>query len=71
MNSQFVPASTEPVDQLLTLTEVARIFKLRDPGTVRKWIRRGLIPGIAVGRLTRVWKSDVDSLIERGTIQGK
>lgn len=47
------PRRPEPVDQLLTVAEVADRLRL-DPYTIRRWIGRGQLPAVRVGQQLRV-----------------
>ena len=39
----------DPEDRLLTVTEVAKYFRV-DPESVRRWLREGKLVGINLGR---------------------
>lgn len=51
-----------PLPALLTATEVAKVLRVH-PGTVRRWMVDGTLPGIRVGRQIRFRRSDVESLL--------
>lgn len=46
------------VDSLLTAEEVAKILRVK-PQTIYEWAKRGILPSIRLGRLTRFRKSDM------------
>lgn len=48
--------------ELLTITEVAGLLRLK-PSTVRAWVLRRKLPYYKVGRLVRIRRSDVETLI--------
>jgi excisionase family DNA binding protein len=49
--------------ELLTIQETARLLKV-NPITIRRYIERGRLPAVRVGRGVRVRKEAVDQLIE-------
>ena len=52
-----------PGDELLTVAEVAQLFKLNQQ-TVRNWIDRGELPSVRVGRRVRIRWADVEAFME-------
>lgn len=48
--------------ELMTVSQVAGIFSVQ-PSTVYQWKRRGVLPGVLVGRTLRFRKSDVEALV--------
>lgn len=55
-----------PDDELVTPTEVARLF-LVDPKTVTRWAKAGKLPFIrTAGGHRRYWVADVKALLEAG-----
>lgn len=53
-----------PVEQLLTVNEVAATLRL-DPYTVRRWIGRGHLPAVRVGRELRIEPAELRAYVER------
>lgn len=53
MPPRTAPSHPAPVEQLLTVAEVAATLRL-DPYTVRRWIGRGQLPAVRVGRELRI-----------------
>ncbi len=53
-------------DELLTVTEVAQRLKLKNPETVRRWLRTGKLRGVLISDAVgwRVRASEVDRLVE-------
>ena len=51
-------------DKVYTIGEVAEYYKL-NPTTVWRWIRKGKLPAIRVGKCYRIKESDLEAL-ERG-----
>jgi len=47
---------------LLTIAEASAMLRLR-PSTLRAWVLRRRIPYVKVGRLVRIRRADVESLI--------
>jgi excisionase family DNA binding protein len=61
------PANVRPVEppgigELLTVPEAAEYLRC-SPATIRKWLTQGKLRRKKAGRLTRVAKQDLDSLI--------
>lgn len=54
-------------DSFLTVAEVAAILKLNQQ-TVRNWIDQGSLPALRVGRRVRIRQSDLEQLLEAGSI---
>ena len=50
--------------ELLTVQEVAKHLRV-DEKTVRRWINRGELPAIDLGKGYRIYKSDLDAFIEK------
>jgi excisionase family DNA binding protein len=59
-----------PSDELLTVAEVAELLKLNQQ-TVRNWIDQGSLPAVRVGRRVRIWRSDLERVIEDGSTTAK
>ncbi len=51
-------------DEILTVEEAAQYLKV-DPVTIRNIIRRGLLPAMKVGRIYRIRRADLESLIHK------
>ena len=52
-----------PIDEIMTLEEVARYLKMKPP-TVYKWAQEGKIPGAKIGKEWRFRKSIIDEWID-------
>jgi excisionase family DNA binding protein len=52
-----------PDDELLTVAEIATLFKLNQQ-TVRNWIDRQELPRVRVGRRVRIRWEDVEAFME-------
>jgi acetyl-CoA synthetase len=52
-------------DELLTVQEVSKRLKLT-PLTIRRMLRMGTLRGTKVGRVWRVFESEVDRLLRGG-----
>jgi excisionase family DNA binding protein len=52
-----------PSDQLLTVAEVAQLYKLNQQ-TVRNWIDRGELSCVRVGRRVRIRWEDMEAFME-------
>jgi excisionase family DNA binding protein len=50
-------------DEMLTVAEVADLFKL-NPQTLRNWIDRGELPCVRVGRRVRIRWRDMEAFME-------
>ena len=55
---------------LLTIAEAANLLRLR-PSTVRAWILRRKLPYCKVGRLVRLRRADVESLISNSLVPAR
>ena len=58
-----------PLEELLTVEDVARTLKLR-PSTVRAYAERGSLPSVFLGNRLRFKPSDVDLWIARRYREG-
>jgi len=56
--------SKMPADRLLSAESAAELLGIR-PSTIRWWWTIGRIRRVKVGRLSRVWQSEVLALIHR------
>jgi excisionase family DNA binding protein len=52
---------------LVTAREAAEFLGFSESG-VRRWVARGRLRGIRVGRALRIAKSDLDAIVARGTL---
>jgi excisionase family DNA binding protein len=52
-----------PSDELLTVAEIAELFKINQQ-TVRNWIDRGELPCVRVGRRVRIRWEDIEKFME-------
>ncbi len=52
-------------DRLLDVESAAELLGVR-PSTIRDWWRTGKLPRTKLGRLTRVWESELLALIPKG-----
>jgi excisionase family DNA binding protein len=52
---------------LVTAREAAVLLGCSEAG-VRRWVARGRLRGIRVGRALRIAKSDLDAIVARGTL---
>jgi excisionase family DNA binding protein len=61
----------EPPDETRALSraEVATTMRVSER-TVSRWIERGILVGVRVGRRLVILRSDLDTLIENGTERG-
>jgi excisionase family DNA binding protein len=50
-------------DEMLTVAEVADLFKL-NPQTLRNWIDRGELPCVRVGRRVRIRWEDMEAFMK-------
>ena len=55
---------------LLTIPQVAALLQCK-PSTVRAWFTQGRLPRTKVGRLTRIFRSDLEAFILAGRAQEK
>ena len=51
-------------EELLTVEEVAKHLRV-DEKTVRRWINKGELTAIDLGKGYRIYKSDLDAFIEK------
>jgi excisionase family DNA binding protein len=58
---------TEPLEEFMTVADIARILKLNQQ-TVRNWINLGLLPAVQVGRRVRVRRTDFDALLHNSRV---
>jgi excisionase family DNA binding protein len=56
--------------ELLTIPEAASLLRLR-PSTIRAWVLRRKVPYCKVGRLVRIRRADVDSLIAASVVPAR
>lgn len=54
-------------DKRLDVPAAADFMGVKPP-TIRKWILRRQIPYIKIGKLVRIRQSDLEKLLERGTV---
>lgn len=62
--ASFNPAPSLPVDELLTVAEVAVYLKL-SRRTAWRWCKAGQLPAVKVGHQWRVARSDLESFVRR------
>lgn len=53
------------MEPLLTVKNAAQLLQCSE-AAVRKWIYRGRLPHVKVGRLTRLRRQDVEALVTGG-----
>jgi excisionase family DNA binding protein len=58
------------LDSLLTLPEAAAVLRLK-VSTLRAWLLRRRIPYCKVGRLVRIRRADVDSLVAASVVPAR
>jgi len=58
------------LDSLLTLPEAAAVLRLK-VSTLRAWLLRRRIPYCKVGRLVRIRRVDVDSLVAASVVPAR
>jgi len=51
------------MDEYLTIREVRDLLKVSDR-TVRRWIERGSLPALKIGRSVRIRRADIDRPVE-------
>lgn len=56
--------NTEVGLDMLTVKDIQKIFKLRNIATVYRWVDRGMIPYVRIGRNIRFNKDDIDKWLE-------
>ena len=61
--SPVVRCPIMPGDELLTVAEIAQLFKLNQQ-TVRNWIDRGELPCVRAGRRVRIRWDDMETFME-------
>lgn len=49
------------METFLSVKEIAKIFKITEI-TVRRWIKRGWLPAIKIGKMYRIKSKDLDKL---------
>jgi len=49
------------MDTYLSVKEIAKIFKITEV-TVRRWIKRGWLQSIKIGKMYRIKSKDLDKL---------
>jgi excisionase family DNA binding protein len=54
--------------QLLTVPQVAEQVQVTAQ-TIRNWIDQGVLPAVRVGRAFRVRREDLDTLLERASVE--
>ncbi|MBT9165129.1 MAG: hypothetical protein DDT22_01339 [candidate division WS2 bacterium] len=54
------------MEELLVIKEVAEYFKVT-PDTIRKWIKKGKLRAIKVGKNWRVTVKDLERFVESGS----
>lgn len=50
--------------ELLTIKDVARLLKIK-PDTLYRWVKRGQLPGVKIGKEWRIPRSDVEKFVGR------
>ena len=50
------------VEKLLTVEDAAKVLLVK-PTTVREWLKAGKLKGMKMGRLWRVWKSELEAFL--------
>ena len=53
------------VEKLLTVGDAAKVLLVK-PTTVREWLKAGKLKGMKMGRLWRVWKSELEAFLREG-----
>ena len=53
------------VEKLLTVEDAAKVLLVK-PTTVREWLKAGKLKGMKMGRLWRVWKSELEVFLREG-----
>ena len=61
----------EPIEpgDLLRIEEAAKIATVR-PSTIASWLTQGKLPRIKIGRLTRIFRQDLERFIHAGRASG-
>ena len=52
-------------EKLLTVKDAAKVLLVK-PTTVREWLKAGKLKGVKMGRLWRVWKSELEVFLREG-----
>ena len=52
-------------EKLLTVEDAAKVLLVK-PTTIRKWLKAGKLKGMKMGRLWRVWKSELEAFLREG-----
>ena len=52
-------------EKLLTVEDAAKVLLVK-PTTVREWLKAGKLKGMKMGRLWRVWKSELEAFLREG-----
>ena len=50
-------------EKLLTVEDAAKVLLVKST-TVRKWLKAGKLKGMKMGRLWRVWKSELEAFLQ-------
>ena len=50
------------VEKLLTVEDAAKVLLVK-PTTVREWLKTGKLKGMKMGRLWRVWESELEAFL--------
>ena len=58
------------MSELLTVVEAAVMLRLK-PSTIRAWVLRRKLPYCKVGRLVRIRRADVDTLIASSVVPAR
>jgi len=53
------------MDGLLSVKDAAKMLACSE-AMLRKWLHRGLIPSVKIGRLTRIRRHDLDAWVRFG-----
>ena len=65
-----MPDSKQGTGELLTLAEAGSLLRLKT-STLRAWVLRRKIPYVKVGRLVRLRRADLESLISNSLIPAR
>ncbi|MBU0493512.1 MAG: helix-turn-helix domain-containing protein [Chloroflexi bacterium] len=57
-----------PDTPFLTVDQVAEALKVSD-GTIRRWVREGLLPGIQIANRVRIPRQELIEALEQARIQ--
>ena len=58
------------MDALLSVKEAAKLLACSE-AMLRKWMYRGRLPRVKIGRLTRIRQSDLEALVRLGLQPGQ